>query len=123
MRNELGYQGLTFTDALEMQGVKKYYPDGAASVESLVAGNDMLCLPGDVPLAIQKIKDAIKNKRISWDDIEMHCKKVLLAKYQYGLSTWQPVSTDNLTNDLNSKIPAMRRLIAENAIDCFKKNR
>ena len=45
MRNQLGYQGLTFTDALEMQGVKKYFPDGAASVESLVAGNDMLCLP------------------------------------------------------------------------------
>jgi len=41
-----------------MQGVKKYYPDGAASVESLVAGNDMLCLPGDVPLAIEKIKAA-----------------------------------------------------------------
>src|SRR4029077_46797 len=39
LRNELGYQGLTFTDALEMQGVKKFFPDGQASVESLIAGN------------------------------------------------------------------------------------
>jgi beta-N-acetylhexosaminidase len=121
MRNQLGYQGLTFTDALEMQGVKKYYPDGAAAVESLVAGNDMLCLPGDVPLAIEKIKDAIKNKRLSWGDIEMHCKKVLLAKYQYGLTDLKPVDTYNLTNDLNSKVPGMRKLIAENALTILQK--
>ncbi|MEY2918295.1 MAG: hypothetical protein RIS73_2009 [Bacteroidota bacterium] len=121
MRNELGYQGLTFTDALEMQGVKKYYPDGAAAVESLVAGNDMLCLPGDVPLAIEKIKDAIKNKRLSWADIEMHCKKVLLAKYQYGLTALKPINTDNLTNDLNSKVKGMRKLIAENALTVLQK--
>jgi beta-N-acetylhexosaminidase len=121
MRNELDYQGLTFTDALEMQGVKKYYPGGAAAVESLVAGNDMLCLPGDVPLAIEKIKDAIKNKRLSWADIEMHCKKVLLAKYQYGLTALNPINTDNLTNDLNSKVKGMRKLIAENALTVLQK--
>jgi beta-N-acetylhexosaminidase len=122
MRNELGYQGLTFTDALEMQGVKKYYPDGAASVESLIAGNDMLCLPGDVPLAIEKIKEAIENKKLSWDDIAMHCKKVLLAKYQYGLTTLKPINTDNLTNDLNSKVKPMRKLIAENALTLLSKS-
>jgi beta-glucosidase-like glycosyl hydrolase len=79
MREQLGYQGLSFTDALEMQGVKKFFPGGEASVESLIAGNDMLCLPGDVPLAIRKIRKAIKAKKLSWQDIEMHCKKVLMA--------------------------------------------
>jgi beta-N-acetylhexosaminidase len=121
MRNQLGYQGLTFTDALEMEGVRKFYPDGAASAESLVAGNDMLCLPGDVPLALSKIKDAIKNKRLSWADIEMHCKKVLLAKYQYGLPNLSPINTENLTADLNRSINAMRRTVAENAITILKK--
>ncbi len=116
MRNQLGYQGLTFTDALEMQGVKKFFPDGEASVESLIAGNDMLCLPGDVPLAIEKIKEAIADGRLSWDDIATHCKKVLLAKYQYGLAAWQPIATGNLTADLNSKVEGMRKLIAENAL-------
>jgi beta-glucosidase-like glycosyl hydrolase len=84
LRTNIGYQGLTFTDALEMQGVKKFFPDGEASVQSLIAGNDMLCLPGDVPLAITKIKDAIATNRLSWADIEKHCKKVLQAKYEYG---------------------------------------
>src|SRR3979409_841460 len=68
MRNQLGYQGLTFTDALEMQGVKKFFPDGEASVQSLIAGNDMLCLPGDVQEAIEKIKMAIHQNKLSWHD-------------------------------------------------------
>ena len=45
LRNELGYQGLTFTDALNMQGVAKYFPGGEIAVQSLIAGNDILCLP------------------------------------------------------------------------------
>lgn len=121
MRNELGYQGLTFTDALGMQGVYKFYPNGAASVESLIAGNDMLCLPTDVPEALQKIKEAIKEKRLSWDDINKHCKKVLLAKYQYGLASLKQVVVDNLAADINSKVSGMRRLVAENALTVLKK--
>jgi beta-N-acetylhexosaminidase len=121
MRKELNYKGLTFTDALEMQGVNKFYPNGAASVQSIIAGNDMLCLPGDVPLAINKIKEAIKNKQISWADIELHCKKVLVAKYEYGLNKLQPIKTENLATDLNKGIAEMRRLVAENAITLVSK--
>lgn len=121
LRNDLGYQGLTFTDALEMAGVKKYFPDGTASVESIIAGNDMLCLPADVPLAISKIKDAIAAGKISWADIEMHCRKVLKAKYDYGLSALKPINTDNLTADLNKDVSSMRKLIAENALTVLKK--
>ena len=116
MRDQLHFQGLTFTDALEMQGVKKFFPDGAASVQSLIAGNDMLCLPDDVPLSLKKIKEAIKNKKLSWNDIELHCKKVLRAKYEYVLPALKPINTQNLTADLNKDVPAMRRLVAENAI-------
>jgi len=121
LRNELGYQGLSFTDALEMQGVKKFFPDGTASVESIIAGNDMLCLPGDVPLAITKIKEAITEGKISWADIEMHCRKVLKAKYDYGLSNLKPINTENLTSDLNKDVSSMRKQIAENALTVLEK--
>jgi beta-N-acetylhexosaminidase len=121
MRNNMGYQGLTFTDALEMQGVRKFYPNGAASAESLIAGNDMLCLPGDVPMALDKIKQAIKKKRLSWDEIALHCKKVLVAKYMYGLSNLQPVNLTNITADLNNGVTEMKKLVAENAITLLKK--
>ncbi len=121
LRNELGFRGLTFTDALEMQGMKKNFPNGEASVESLIAGNDMLCLPEDVPNAIIKIKEAITNKQLSWEDIEMHCRKVLLAKYQYGSANIQPIITNDLSKDLNSKVAAMTKLVAENAITLLSK--
>ena len=121
MRNKMGYQGLTFTDALEMQGVKKFYPNGEASVESIIAGNDMLCLPGDVPMSIAKIKEAIKKKKLSWADIETHCRKVLAAKYQYGMANLQPVNLTNITADINSNVNAMKKVIAENALTLLNK--
>src|SRR5690242_4548888 len=45
LRRELRFTGLTFTDALEMKGVSKYWPGGEAAVQALIAGNDMVCLP------------------------------------------------------------------------------
>jgi len=116
LRNGMGFQGLTFTDALGMKGVTKYFPDGEASVEALIAGNDMLCLPEDVPVTIAKIRKAIKAKKISKEDMEMHCKKVLMAKYEFGLGSLKPIDTENLVSDLNSKVPEMRRTVAEHAI-------
>ncbi|HKP31312.1 MAG TPA: glycoside hydrolase family 3 N-terminal domain-containing protein, partial [Chitinophagaceae bacterium] len=122
LRNEMNFQGLSFTDALEMKGVTKFFPDGQASAESLIAGNDMLCLPGDIPGGILKIKEAIKNKKLKWKDIDKRVKKVLLAKYQYGLANVQLINTQNLLNDLNKGIPEMRRKIAENAITLLRNN-
>jgi beta-glucosidase-like glycosyl hydrolase len=121
LRNQLHFQGLTFTDALDMKGVTKFFPNGEASVEALIAGNDMLCLPDDIPVAIEKVKAAIENKKLSWDDIEMHCRKVLLAKYQFGLAAFKPIDTKDLATDLNRQVPAMTKLVAENAITLLSK--
>ena len=109
LRNELGYQGISFTDALEMQGVAKFFPKGDASVMSLIAGNDMLCLPGDVPGSIAKVKQAIKDGRLTWDDLNARVKKVLLAKYHLGLNNKQVISTENIANDLNAKTDEIKR--------------
>lgn len=122
MRNELGYQGLTFTDALEMQGVQKFFPGGEASVQSIIAGNDMLCLPTDVEQTIKKVKEAIKKNQLTWEDINYHCKKVLLAKYQYGGEKPAAVSTENITAALNNGVPEMKKLVAENAITVLNKD-
>ena len=116
LRNDLGFKGLTFTDALEMKGVAKYFPGGTIAVEALIAGNDMLCLPESVPGAINAIKDAIKKKKLSWKDIEEKTKKVLLAKYNLGLNETQKVDTRNLLSDLNAKTDGIRQQIAEQAL-------
>ncbi|HUS00597.1 MAG TPA: glycoside hydrolase family 3 N-terminal domain-containing protein [Chitinophagaceae bacterium] len=121
LKNELGFRGLTFTDALEMKGVSKFFPGGEISVQSVIAGNDMLCLPADVPASIEKIKEAISNNQLTWDDIYQKTKKVLAAKYMYGLGKLKAINTTNLTKDLNSKVNGMKRLVAENAITLLNK--
>ncbi len=120
LRNEFKYNGLILTDALEMKGVSKFYSAAEISLKALEAGNDMLCLPGDIPGSIAKIKDAIKKNNLKWEDIEMHAKKVLLAKYQYGLASFQPVILDRLTEDLNARTDEMRRLVAQRSITLLK---
>jgi beta-glucosidase-like glycosyl hydrolase/CubicO group peptidase (beta-lactamase class C family) len=120
LRKELNYNGLTFTDALEMKGVAKYFPDGEASREALIAGNDMLCLPGDIPGSIKKVRKAIRRGKLHWRDINEHVRKVLYAKYQYGLANWKPIDTTNLLADLNSKVATTRRTIAKNALTLLR---
>jgi beta-glucosidase-like glycosyl hydrolase/CubicO group peptidase (beta-lactamase class C family) len=122
LREQMGFNKLTFTDALEMQGVKKYFPDGKAAAESLIAGNDMLCLPGDIPAGIDEIKKAIRKKTLTWAQIDERVKKVLHAKYYYGLNHIQPVNTAKLTNDLNEQTPIISKNIAENAITVLNNN-
>ncbi len=116
LRKKMHYNGLTFTDALEMKGVAKYFPGGTISVEALIAGNDMLCLPASVPESIAAIKKAIKEKRLSWADINEKVKKVLNAKYDLGLYEFWPIDTTNLVNDLNKKTDAIRKEIAQKSL-------
>ncbi len=122
LRNDLGYNGLTFTDALEMQGVAKYFPGGTIAVEALIAGNDMLCLPASVPETIGAVKQAINDKRISWKDIDAKVKKVLVSKYELGLNETKPVDLNNLLNDLNAKTNPVRYEAALKTITLLQNN-
>ncbi|RYZ21334.1 MAG: serine hydrolase [Chitinophagaceae bacterium] len=116
LRDKLKYKGLTFTDALEMKGVTKYFPAGEAAVRALEAGNDMLCLPDDVPAAIAAIQQAIDSKRLKKKDIEEHVKRVLYAKYSLGLNRPQVVDTTNLLADLNAETDSIREAVARNTV-------
>lgn len=116
LRDDLKYDGLTFTDALEMKGVTKFYPAGEAAVQALIAGNDMLCLPENVPAAIAAIDEAIKNKRLKWKDIDAKVKKVLWSKYNLGLNKPQVIDTTNLLADLNAKTDIIRKEVARNSV-------
>ncbi|MBL7723198.1 MAG: serine hydrolase [Chitinophagaceae bacterium] len=116
LRNSLHYNGLTFTDALEMKGVAKYFPGGTIAVEAIIAGNDMLCLPASVPESIETIKKAITDKRLSWNDIYSKLRKVLASKYQLGLNKWSPIDTNNLLADVNAKTDAIRYEVAKHGL-------
>ncbi|HRN71498.1 MAG TPA: glycoside hydrolase family 3 N-terminal domain-containing protein [Ginsengibacter sp.] len=120
LREKLKYDGLTFTDALGMKGVSKFFPGGTIAAQSLIAGNDMLCLPEDVAESIAAIRAAIDSGKLSWNDIYEKCKKVLRYKYEYGSATFKPVNLEHLTSDLNDGINALKTQIAREAITLLK---
>jgi beta-N-acetylhexosaminidase len=102
LRNELGFQGLIFSDGLNMKGVSDHFPSGALEVQALLAGNDILVFPADVPRAISAIRKAIDDGVLDQDVIDEKCRKVLAAKYWMGLKKPSAVSIQNLHRDLNS---------------------
>ncbi|MBL4578764.1 MAG: serine hydrolase, partial [Flavobacteriales bacterium] len=102
LRDSLKFQGLIFTDALNMKGVSKYYEPGIVDVKAVLAGNDVLLFSEDVPRAMAEIKKAIKGKALSQGDIDKRCMKILRAKEWFYLDDIQTVKDSNLINDLNT---------------------
>jgi beta-N-acetylhexosaminidase len=101
LKEEMGYEGLVFTDALNMQGVAKFYPPGVVDVKALLAGNDMLLNTMDVAATIREVKGALDREEITQEEIDHRVLKVLKAKAWMGLADWQPIETKNLIADLN----------------------
>ena len=102
LREEMGYDGLLFTDALEMKGVTKHFGAGAAAAESLVAGNDILCLPEDIPAALREIKAYLADGRLSQKQVDASVRRVLRAKYELGLRSFTPLEEENVRAEVNA---------------------
>jgi beta-N-acetylhexosaminidase len=102
LRNELGFQGLIVTDALDMKGVTLNNAPGEIELQALKAGNDILLLSANVPEAIRRIKEAADQGEISVDLIRERCRKILVYKYKAGLNHIRPVEIKGLIEDLNT---------------------
>lgn len=121
LKNELGFKGLIFTDALNMKGAAAYNAPGIVEVKAILAGNDVLLFSEDVGKAIIEIKKAILNKEISQEEIDVRCKKILMAKFWCGLHKKPYVSPKNLYNELNTnESNALNTQLARAAITIVK---
>lgn len=101
LKNELGFKGLIISDAMDMKGVTKFYKDGEAEVMGLIAGNDILELAHDTKEAVKKVKQAIKDERITMARIDESVRKVLTAKYWAGLTVKPHVDENNIAAEVN----------------------
>jgi beta-glucosidase-like glycosyl hydrolase len=85
LRKELGFKGIIITDALEMKGITPYCSYKKAPLHALLAGNDILLCPVDVPGAVKAIKKAITKGRITEQEIDEHVQRILDLKKMLGL--------------------------------------
>jgi beta-glucosidase-like glycosyl hydrolase/CubicO group peptidase (beta-lactamase class C family) len=101
LKQQLGFKGLVITDAMNMQGVTKFYKPGVAEAKALEAGNDVIEFVTDVEAAISEIKKAVAVKKITAEEIALKCRKIIAVKYWSGLYAFTAIKSENLTNDLS----------------------
>ncbi len=102
LKEELGFNGLAVTDAMNMKGVTKGNTPGTVDMKAMLAGNDLLEFTEDVPKAIEEIKKAIETGKLSQEAIDMRCRKVLAAKQWVGLDQFKPIEMAGIANEMTT---------------------
>lgn len=85
LRQELGFDGLVFTDAMTMGGVVAHFETGEAAVRVLEAGGDVVLMPPDAKVAIAAIVDAVKSGRLPEARLDEAVGRMLAEKERLGL--------------------------------------
>ncbi|WP_370577296.1 glycoside hydrolase family 3 N-terminal domain-containing protein [Photobacterium sp. BZF1] len=94
LREELNYQGLTITDALDMQGIADYFEEADAVIKTFQAGVDIALMPtlfrtagdeGKLGNLIDDIVEAIHQGEISEDQIDRSVERIIATKLKRDL--------------------------------------
>ncbi|GEP51809.1 beta-N-acetylglucosaminidase [Flavobacterium noncentrifugens] len=121
LQKHLGFNGLIFTDALNMKAASNYLKPGEIDLEAFLAGNDILLFAENVPVAYEKICAAYQDTIITPERLAHSVKKILKYKYKSGLNQYKPIDLKNLYTDLNSSDnDALQYQLYENAITILK---
>lgn len=101
LRDSLGFKGLIFSDALNMQGASGYGGAAEVAYQAFIAGNDILVMAQDIEGTIALMEKGIANKEITLDEIDKRLRLILEQKYEARLHEYKPTNRTNLINDLN----------------------
>jgi beta-N-acetylhexosaminidase len=102
LRNQLGFQGLVITDALDMGGITVRFAPGDAAVRAFLAGADALLMPPVPDAAYEALVDAAKSGRISQERLDSSVRRLLQAKARLGLDKNRLVDLNALNNKFGS---------------------
>ncbi|QEE50409.1 serine hydrolase [Flavobacterium alkalisoli] len=121
VKGEMGYDGLIFTDALNMKGASNYMQPGEIDLEAFLAGNDVLLFAENVPVAIEKFKEAYAQNVLTEERLAYSVKKILAYKYRAGLNKYKSIDLTHLYSDLNEYIyDDLNYKLYENAVTVIK---
>src|SRR3984957_3675001 len=85
LRDELKFQNIIVTDAMDMQGLAKVFNQGEAAVRAIDAGADVLLMPVNPEVVIRAVVAAIEDGRLKRARVEESVMRVLEAKIRVGL--------------------------------------
>ena len=117
LKKEMGFQGLVFTDALNMKAISRFYGIGYAEAAAIKAGNDILLCPEDVPKAIEVILEQVNSGYLDSAEIAEHARKVLFFKMLSGLDQYKHMDlSDRDIQTWNREAESISEKVAEAAI-------
>ena len=117
LRRDFGFEGLIFSDALNMGAVADRYEPGEAAVRAVEAGCDVLLYMPDVMRAHAALCDAVARGRITRERVERSARRMLEAKAWCGLNEERMVSLDKVWDDVASPAhTAAARSLFERAV-------
>lgn len=93
LKQELNFKGLVFTDAMTMRGVADLYDQEIVNSMAIVAGNDIILMPGDMEKTLQKVEELIEQGEIDIDKINGSCRKILRVK-EWTVYSKNPLKMD-----------------------------
>lgn len=104
LRQRFGFNGLVFSDALNMGAVAEHYEAGEAAVLAVEAGCDIALYSADVVRAHAALCDAVTKGRITRERIDESARRILEAKAWCGLQHERMVSLDNVWKVVSSPV-------------------
>jgi beta-N-acetylhexosaminidase len=124
LKNKLGFEGLIFTDGLNMKASANFSTSADINLEVIKAGNDILLMPSDIEGTFTKIQEALKDGELTEDRINYSVKKILKAKYWAGLYEMKPIAQENLQADLNTvNDEVLHHQLVKNSITLIKNDK
>ena len=85
LREEMGYQGVVITDALNMGAILFEYSAAECCVRALLAGCDVLLMPADLPAAFAGVIEAVESGVVPPERIDESVTRILTLKEKCGL--------------------------------------
>ena len=106
LRDELGFQGIVLTDAMDMGAIDTQYGYGNAAVMAIKAGVDLVSPGPGIGLEtqtqmIQAVIDAVRSGEISEDRINESVQRILDTKARFGILDWQPLDENTAAERIN----------------------
>lgn len=111
LRNELGFQGLIITDAMNMKALYNGNNVPEISVKAVQAGNDLLLFPPDPALTHAALMGAVLEGRIPISQIEDSVRRILLVKKWLDIKSQSQVDLNRVKE--HSSPESNRKLAAK----------
>lgn len=85
LRGTFNFKGLIITDGLGMQALSGFGKPGELELKAVLAGNDIVLCPLDVPAAVALIEQAVQDGSFTEQQLDEKVLRILQAKEWLGL--------------------------------------